>query len=151
MVRSRPAPSLRGYARGYVGWWERAVTPVRRRETPSDVVPLIFNFGSPIRIVECERPWREVTVGGFTTGVFDTSVIVETRGLSGGLQVDLTIPGARLVVGQPLGELANRIVTLEELLGPRSCSRLRAGSSASSWWTRSSSAGSLRPGRRWPR
>jgi AraC-like DNA-binding protein len=44
-------------------------------------------------------------------------VLVGSSGPSGGIQVNLTMLGARLFFGQPLHLLTNRIVTLDELFG----------------------------------
>ena len=71
MARARPSARLRPYVREYVGWWDRSGLDVCRREPPGDIVPLIINFGSPVRIYEDDGLTRWRDFGSFTTGVFD--------------------------------------------------------------------------------
>ncbi len=123
MARALPAPHLRPFVREYVGWWDFASGTVCRREPPGDLIPVIINFGSPVRIYgnAAQTIWQDF--GSFTTGLFDTYALVRTSAGSGGLQINLTIAGARLVLGRPLGELLNRAVSLDDLFG-RAADRL---------------------------
>jgi len=72
------------------------------------IPPLIRVAGDPSRFTDYDS---------FTTGPYDTFVLVGSSGPSGGIQVNLTILGARLFLGRPLHELTNRIVTLDEMFG----------------------------------
>jgi AraC-like DNA-binding protein len=117
MTPGVPAPWLRRYVRDYCGWFEHWASPLCRRELPTEIIPLIINFGAPVRIFDADRPARWTNFDSFTTGPFDTFVLVGSAGPSGGIQINLTILGARLFLGQPLHALANRIVTLEEMFG----------------------------------
>ena len=117
MTRARPAAALRPYVSEYYGWFEHMASPLCRREPPSDIVPIIINFGAPVRIFDGDNLTRWTDYDSFTTGPFDTYVLVGSNGPSGGIQVNLTILGARLFFGQPLGELTNRIVRLDDLFG----------------------------------
>jgi AraC-like DNA-binding protein len=125
MARRAPHVSLRPYVLEYVGWFEHMAQPLCRREVPSEVVPVIVSFGAPVRIFDHDdqRRWTDFT--SFTTGAFDTYVLVGSAGPSGGLQINLSILGARLFLSRPLGELTNRVVALEDLFG-RSADRLAA-------------------------
>src|SRR5258706_4175297 len=116
-ARADPAVALRPYVREYVGWREHTTSPLVRRELPSEIVPVIVNFGAPIRIFDPDNPSRWATLDSFTTVVYETFVLVGTSGPSGGLQIDLTILGARLILGRPLRDLANLVVSLEDVLG----------------------------------
>ncbi len=135
-ARTRPAADLRPYVREYIGWWEHTANPLVRREPPTEIVPVIINFGAPIRIFDHERPNRWTDVDSFTTGVYDTFVLVGTAGPSGGLQVDLTILGARLILGRPLRDLANLVVSLEDLFGRAARSLRDRLREAPDWSTR---------------
>jgi len=117
MVRASPHPSLRAYVGEYVGWFEHFAVPICRREVPTEIVPLIINFGAPVRLFDVRDPSRWDDFGSFTTGAYDTYVLVGTNGPSGGLQVNLSILGARLFLGQPLKELRNRAIALDDLFG----------------------------------
>ena len=117
MVHAAPDPRLRGYALSYCSYDERTSSFVRRRELPSVRVVLIINLGEPIRVLSpgasgwCDQP------EGFLAGMHDTYAVTETAGSQGGVQVDLTPVGAHLLFGLPMDQLAQRVVTLEEMFG----------------------------------
>jgi AraC-like DNA-binding protein len=121
-----------------LGWWEYAIgTPPRSlhphvrvtrlgrtdghpgswREPPTEVVPVIINFGAPVRPFDRGDPSRWTDHGSFTTGAYDSHVLVGSTGPSAGLQVNLSILGARLFHRRPLRELKNRAVELEDVFG----------------------------------
>ena len=85
MVRALPAAPLRTLVREYVGWWEFAATPIHRRELPTEIIPVIINFGGPIRIFDRQRPDRWTDHDSFSTGAYDRHVIVGSAGTTGGL------------------------------------------------------------------
>ena len=117
MVRAAPHPSLRPHVRAYIGWFEHMAAPLCRRELPTEDVPVIINFGAPVRVFDPFDSSRWTDYGSFTTGAFDSYVLVGSAGPSGGLQINLSIMGARLFLNRPLGELRNRAIGLEDLLG----------------------------------
>jgi AraC-like DNA-binding protein len=118
MVTASPHSALRKHVRRYVGWWEHRTTPLYRRELPTEEVPLIINFGDPIRLFEVTDRSRSTELGTFAVGACDSHVVVEANGSQGGIQVDFTILGMRLFLNRPLADLTNRGVALEEVLGP---------------------------------
>jgi AraC-like DNA-binding protein len=118
MVRALPATALRPHVREYVGWREYAASPIHRRELPTEVIPVIINFGDPIRIFDQKNPLAWTDHDSFSTGAYDSHVIVGSAGATGGLQVNFTIHGARVFFGRPLKELTNRAVPLADLMGP---------------------------------
>jgi AraC-like DNA-binding protein len=91
--------------------------PICRREVPTIDVPLIINFGAPFRLFDQADPSRWKEFRSFTTGAYDSFVLVGSTGPSAGVQVNLSILGARLLFGRPLRELKNRAVTLEDVFG----------------------------------
>lgn len=117
LARTTPPPELRAYVREYVGWWEEAPAPIVRREPPTDIVPVIISFGSRVRIFEGGNESRWAEHRSFTTGLYDRFVLVGTDARSSGLQVNLSFLGARLFLGQPLGDLVNLTVSLSDLFG----------------------------------
>ncbi len=117
MCRGEPAPGLRGCVREYAGWFEHMASPLCRRELPTEIVPVVINFGAPIRMFDQSDPTRWTDVDSFAAGPYDTYVLVGSAGPSGGLQVNFTMLGARLFLGRPLVDLANRVVPLDDLFG----------------------------------
>ena len=132
MVRALPAPLLRPHVREYVGWREFAATPLFRRELPTEIIPVIINFEGPIRVFDAKQPDTWIDHDSFSTGAYDSHVIVGSAGVTGGLQINFTILGARLFFGRPLRELTNLAVPLADLMGPSArtlCQRLRENAS----------------------
>jgi len=128
MVRAVPSPPLRPHVREYVGWREFADPVIHRRELPTELVPVIINFGGPIRIFDQAQPQRWTDHGSFATGAYDSHVIVGSAGATGGLQINFTILGARLFFGRPLNDMTNLAAPLADLLGVSAnafCERLR--------------------------
>jgi AraC-like DNA-binding protein len=90
---------------------------VIRRELPSDIAPVIINFGAPFRMFDQVDPAKYTEFRSFATGAFDTYVLVGSTGSYACIQIDFTIVGARLFLQQPLRALANCEVALDEVLG----------------------------------
>jgi AraC-like DNA-binding protein len=118
MVQGEPPVALRPYVREYMGWFEHMASPLCRREPPTEVIPVIINFGAPVRIFERDDLTRWADFSSFTTGAYDTYVLVGSVGPSGGLQINFTILGARMFLARPLADLTNRVVSLDDVLGP---------------------------------
>jgi AraC-like DNA-binding protein len=118
MVQGAPDPRLRGHVLSYCSYREETSSFVRRRELPGVRVVLIINLGDPIRVLARGLPegWTEQPEG-FIAGMHDTYAVTETGGSQGGVQVDLTPVGAHLLLGLPMDELAQHVVTLEEMFG----------------------------------
>jgi AraC-like DNA-binding protein len=117
MCRAAPHPSLRACVLEYVGWFEHMSNPLCRRELPSQVVPVIINFGAPVRIFHQDDLSRWTDYGSFCAGPWDTYVLVGSAGPSGGVQINFSMLGARLFLGRPLSALTNRVFALEDVLG----------------------------------
>jgi AraC-like DNA-binding protein len=118
MVHGMPDPRLADYVLSYCSYYESTASFLRRRELPAERVVMIVNLGEPIRVLAPGRQagWSEQREG-FVAGLHDTYALTETRGSQAGVQVDLTPVGAHLLLGLPMHELAQRVVTLEELFG----------------------------------
>ena len=91
-----PDPRLEDILVGeYQGWRESSTEVVRRREVPICAFPLIINFGAPFRFVDPARPVDGPRMlGTFAAGMYDSYVIVESRGDSCCIQVNFTPIGA---------------------------------------------------------
>jgi hypothetical protein len=75
-----PHPALRPYIREYVGGSEETVTSLCRRELPTEIAPVIFNFGAPFRFFDTSNPIGFTDHRSFATGAFDRYVLVASTG-----------------------------------------------------------------------
>jgi AraC-like DNA-binding protein len=104
-----PAPVLRGVVDRAADYHERS-RPVRRLESPFVGVVLIVSLGPDMEIDG--RP-----TGSFAAGVWDRPTMTGHFGEQAGYQLYLDVLRARRLLGVPTGELANRLVPLDDLLG----------------------------------
>ncbi len=81
-------------------------------------VPAIVCFGVPYRL-DGER------FDSFVAGMTDLPVATEFTGAAAGVQIDFTPLGARRILGLPMDELTDRVVSFEDLLGAELVDRLR--------------------------
>jgi AraC-like DNA-binding protein len=129
LVSRPPHPSLRPHVHRYVGYQERTAFS-RRREPPTGTVTMIVDLGDGLAVLDPVSPARSLTVlDGFVAGPADHAAIVDSGGRQSGVQVDLTMVGARLLLDRPLREITNQAISLEELFGAggrRLIERLRA-------------------------
>jgi AraC-like DNA-binding protein len=116
-IVAAPHPALREYVREYVAGSEEPTSPLRRRELPTEIAPVIVNFGAPFQLFDPNNPAAFVEMRSFATGAFDTYALVGTTGPYSCVQINFTILGARLFLQQPLRALANREVALDDVLG----------------------------------
>lgn len=117
LVFGSPDPRLRPYVVHYCGYDEETSTFRRRIEAPAPRVPLIFNFGPPIRVrAGAGGDWQRHPQG-FVAGLDGTYALVESSGSQSGVEVYLTPVGAGLVTGVPMRRLKGRVVSLDELFG----------------------------------
>lgn len=112
-----PHPALQPYVREYVGGVEETPSPLCRRELPTEIAPLIINFGAPFRLIDQQDRSRFIELRSFVTGAFDTYALVESTGSYSCVQVNFTVLGARLFLRRPLSDLTNREVALDDVLG----------------------------------
>jgi AraC-like DNA-binding protein len=112
-------PALRTHVRGYCGYWESAPDLTRRVEFSSGTVGLIIGFGPPVGIAyPRHRFGSTVRVTSFVAGLHDSYAVAESAGWQHGVQIDLSPLGARMLLGVPMDSLVNRVVELEQILGP---------------------------------
>jgi AraC-like DNA-binding protein len=109
-TRAAPAP-LRGLVRNYTGYVERSTAPLRRREVSGGDVTLILSPDS-----ELSLPGGRHT--SFVAALHDRATVVEHAGRQQGVEVRLTPLGAHALFGFPMHELTNRVVELDDLIGP---------------------------------
>jgi AraC-like DNA-binding protein len=109
-VGGTPDVRLRGWVLSYTGYVERAATAMRRLEVPFAGIPMIVSFGPSILV-------DGVRHRSFVAGLDDRASVTEYAGDQHGIQVNLTPLGARRLLGLPMGQLARRVVALEDVIG----------------------------------
>jgi AraC-like DNA-binding protein len=113
-----PAAALRELIDSYVGFRQAGVEPARHRGLPSPALTLIFTLDDPLVIAAHPDPAQpagifDAVVGGLHT----VPAIITHEGRQSGVQLGLSLLGARLLLGMPAGELAGIDVEAEQVLG----------------------------------
>jgi AraC-like DNA-binding protein len=115
LVSRAPAAPLRHVVWDYQGYVETSTgPPVTRQQMPTTRIPLIVNFGARWRVAD-ERGDGDLA-DSFVAGLHRRSVYVSATGPAACVQIDLTPLGARALLGQPMHELADHVVGLDDLL-----------------------------------
>lgn len=133
-VRGAPHRALRSALGTYEGYVERVDAPLVRREVAVARCVLIVGWGAPLDIVPPGRPeFGARGVASFTGGLADSYVDTHNAGVGRGVQLMLDPLTTGRLLGVPLGELANRVVALDDL-GVREFKELPERlASAASW------------------
>jgi AraC-like DNA-binding protein len=115
-----PRPELRPYVAHYGGSIRSGFARREHAATPSRHVTLIVSFGAPIEVIAMpegrQAPGR---FQSFAAGLHAAPARVRDDGTTHVLHAFLTPLGARTLFGVPAEALASRVVSLEDLLGPR--------------------------------
>ncbi|KAB1902093.1 AraC family transcriptional regulator, partial [Micromonospora sp. AMSO31t] len=113
-----PDPRLRPHVDRYLGYREHSAGPLVRREAAGAFVVLILGWGAPLDVTDPRAADRGAHgTSAFLAGPFDGWCATRTAGEGAGVQVLLSAPAARRLLGLPLGELANRAVPVDRLGG----------------------------------
>jgi AraC-like DNA-binding protein len=113
--RRAPAAALAGLVSGIHGYEERGDALQGVVETASLDVPLIINFGSPYRIGLGRSPTQDDRYRSFAAGLFAGPVIMDSEGDAQCIQVNFTPLGGRLFFARPMSDLANCMVSLDDM------------------------------------
>lgn len=135
LIDRPPDPCLTGVL-SYSGYREAVPGGVRRAEMASTIVPLILNFGPTFRILEPGSLAGGSDLDSFAAGLSDCWTVTQSSGHADCLQVNLTPFAARRVLGQPLDSIANRAVSLEDLLGAEAARLTERLAEANNWTER---------------
>lgn len=112
----RPDARLRPYVDRYLGYREHAALPLVRHEVAGAFVVLILGWGAPLDVTDRRAADRGVSgVNAFLAGPFDAHCTTRTVGEGAGVQLVLTLPAARRLLGMPLGEVANRVLPVDRV------------------------------------
>ncbi|MEW9527742.1 helix-turn-helix domain-containing protein [Microbispora sp. NPDC049125] len=118
-TRRLPAPALRPLVAAYSGYREAGVPPARHRGLPSPYLTVIVTLDDPL--VVAAHPDPRTPPGAYDTlvgGLHTRPAMIVHDGRQSGVQLALTPPGARALLGLPAGELAGLDVDGADLLGP---------------------------------
>jgi AraC-like DNA-binding protein len=115
LVLRTPHPALAALVSDYQGYVERGSPAPLRQQAPTTWLPLIVNFGAPWDIAESEDG-PPTTRASFLAGLGEHSSYVRATGPANCMQVNLTPLAAHMFLGLPMHELANHVVTLEDVL-----------------------------------
>lgn len=116
-VHRAPDPRLAPYVTRLSGWAEHT-TFSRRREVPHAGCVLIVNIENRLNVSASGSGHCLNSFHSFFAGLHGGYVVTESNGAGGGIQVDFTPIGAYLFLGIPAHEIADRVVHLEDVLGP---------------------------------
>lgn len=117
MIRRAPLPALDGIVMELLGYRELVPGHFRQVESASLVVPLIISFGETFAIGLGRAPGDNDRQASFAAGLFAGPVFIDSFGQSHCVQVNFTPLGARRFFHQPMNELTDRMVGLDDALG----------------------------------
>lgn len=110
-------PPLRPFVREWQGYVEHAPGPTVRRELPGAALVLILELGAPLCLARLEHdPFASRRDPSFVAGLDEHPTFTRHEGVQEGLQINLTLRGARALFGGGVPDLAHEVVPLSELL-----------------------------------
>ncbi|MFN3936393.1 MAG: helix-turn-helix domain-containing protein [Gemmobacter sp.] len=118
LVARGPRNDLRGLVWRLTAFREGDATPYAMRETAALTVPLLIGFAGPFEIALARAPTPADTFVGFAAGLCRKPALIRSLGSADCVQIDFTPAGARAFFGAVTADLADRLVTLEDLGDP---------------------------------
>ncbi len=118
VLRRSPAPALQSVVTDICGYRETAGGHYRQVEYAPLAVPLVINFEAPFAIALGRTPDEHDRYDSFAAGLYAGPVLIDSFGHCCCLQVNFTLAGARSFFRMPLSELTDRMVPLDDVLGP---------------------------------
>ena len=111
LVRRACHPALAGHVAGGTVWaFAERGAPVVRPELPHGGIVLVVGAGPPIEVDGSRYT-------ALVAGLYDRRVLSGHDGEQAGVEVFLTPPAARRILGMPLAQLARRTEACEDVLG----------------------------------
>ncbi len=117
LVRRAAPRALAGVVAGLAGYREVGRGLRIQHESAALVVPLIVSLGSSFRIGLGQTPTDADAQPSFIAGLYPGPVEIHSDGGAECLQIDFTPLGAHRFFGGLVGEVASRLVGIEEALG----------------------------------
>jgi AraC-like DNA-binding protein len=119
----------------YYGYYD-ASAAYRQVTMPFGGVVLILSFGDPLLMRHPAGDGDPEVRNSFIAGLHDSHGIIESAGVSHGIQVDLTPLGAHLLTGLPMHLLANRALDLDDVFGAEGGELVEGLAEVTSWAAR---------------
>lgn len=117
-VHRPPAPPLRPFVDGYLGYRLSGFPPGLHRGLPSRHLTFIVAIGGGIDVVAQTDPAQPPQrYGCVVSGLHASPALVAQRGDEEGVAIALTPLGSRALLGRPAAELWNRSYELADVVG----------------------------------
>lgn len=115
----KPIPALRSLVHGYCVYEEWRSGTLAHQHLPHPGIPLIVGFEGSLEVSgPIGEPSRIDPGQGFLAGLHTAPALTRSESSQRGVQIDLTPLGAHLLLGGlPMDSIANRSISLEDLLG----------------------------------
>lgn len=123
-LRRPVGPELMGLVTDIVFYRETGEPMAGQVEAATLTIPLVISFAGPFSIALGRAPRDNDRFGSFAAGLFAGPVIIDSFGNAECVQVNFTPLGAARFFGLPMSELADAMVTLDDL-GDRALDELR--------------------------
>jgi AraC-like DNA-binding protein len=112
------APTLRPLVSGYVGYRQAGVAPRRHRGLPSPLLTFIITLDEPLVVAAHPDPRQPPeTYDTLLGGLHTTPALITHDGSWSGIQLGVTPPGARTLLGRPASSLANWDADATDVVG----------------------------------
>ncbi|WP_327333123.1 AraC family transcriptional regulator [Streptomyces anulatus] len=113
-------PGLRPFVHSYAGYWAPKALPYRVRLIPTGRAVVVLNIAEPFAEVYRlgEQAGGRTPVGSLVAGLEDGPRVCAHPGGQEAIRLELTPLGAYRLFSLPMNELTNKVVELEDVLGP---------------------------------
>jgi hypothetical protein len=115
-VAWRPPAALDGFVSGCHGFHHVLSGPGTHHGLPSSAMTVVIAFDDPLDVGWLDEPATRDTFWGLASGLHTKPAEIFHHGRQLGIQLGLTVEGARHVLGLPMGTLARDLVAIEDLL-----------------------------------
>jgi AraC-like DNA-binding protein len=113
-----PAPALRPFIAGYSGYRQAGVPPATHRGLPSPYLTVIFTLDDPLTVAAHADPRQPpASYRSLVGGLHTSPALIEHQGRQSGIQLLVSLLGARALLGMPAAELASIDVEGSDVLG----------------------------------
>lgn len=120
MIPAPPVPgALRPHVVARIPYDVRFGAPGVHRGLPSTTVTLVLPLDEPLRVAWAGQAASPQAAWGSLSGLHAAPAAIHHGGAQRGIQLALTVAGARVLLGRPAADLAGVLTDLDEALAPR--------------------------------